>query len=229
MEIIICILGIIIVMLFFYIFLLKKEINRISIQVKDVRNKNSNILLHTELGEKNINELIQEINKTLVYIHNEEIQMHSKTEELRQMITNVAHDIRTPLTSAIGYLELLQNSSLDNKQKGKYFSIITERLNKLSYLITNNEIEFKKENLIEILENCIAGFYEDFSKENRQIDFIHDTNRLEINTSKTLMIRIIDNLIINAYKHSKSNLEIAIFQDENNIKLQFTNKLEIII
>ena len=150
---------------------LKKEINRISIQVKDVRNKNSNILLHTELGEKNINELIQEINKTLVYIHNEEIQMHSKTEELRQMITNVAHDIRTPLTSAIGYLELLQNSSLDNKQKGKYFSIITERLNKLSYLITNffefskiisssNEIEFKKENLIEILENCIAGFYE---------------------------------------------------------------------
>lgn len=237
MEIIICILGIIIVMLFFYIFLLKKEINRISIQVKDVRNKNSNILLHTELGEKNINELIQEINKTLVYIHNEEIQMHSKTEELRQMITNVAHDIRTPLTSAIGYLELLQNSSLDNKQKGKYFSIITERLNKLSYLITNffefskiisssNEIEFKKENLIEILENCIAGFYEDFSKENRQIDFIHDTNRLEINTSKTLMIRIIDNLIINAYKHSKSNLEIAIFQDENNIKLQFTNKVE---
>lgn len=237
MEIIICILSIIIAVLFLYIFLLKKEIRRITTYTKSINNKESNSLLHTELGEKNIDMLIKEINKTLTNIHKQEIEMHSKTEKLKQMITNVAHDIRTPLTSAIGYLELVQNSDLSENQKEKYISIIAERLNKLSYQITNffefskiissnNEIEFKKENLIEIIENCIVGFYEDFSKENRQIDFIHDTNRLEINTNKTLIIRIIDNLIVNTYKHSKSDLKIILSQDGNHIKLQFTNKLE---
>lgn len=237
MEIIIFILIIIIVMLFFYIFLLKKEIKRISIQIKDIRSKNSNLLLHTELGEKNIDTLIQEINKTLANIHKQEIQMYSKTEELKQIITNVTHDIRTPLTSAIGYLELIQNSDLDKKQKEKYFTIITERLNKLSYLITNffefskivsnsEKVEFNQENLIEIIENCIVGFYEDFSKENRQIDFIHDMNKLETTTSKTLIVRIIDNLIVNALKHSTGDLKISVFQEENNIEIQFENKLE---
>lgn len=237
MEIIIFILSIIIVMLFFYIFLLKKEIKRISLQLKDIRSKNSNSLLHAELGEKNINTLIQEINKTLIDIHKQEIQMHSKTEELKQMITNVTHDIRTPLTSAIGYLELIQNNDLENDQKEKYFTIISERLNKLSYLITNffefskiisssEKVEFEKENLIEIIENCIVGFYEDFSKENRLIDFIHNTNKIEIYTSKTLLTRIVDNLILNAFKHSKSDLKIFVFQEENNIDLQFENKLE---
>lgn len=237
MEIIIFILIIIIVMLFFYIFLLKKEIKRISIQIKDIRSKNSNLLLHTELGEKNIDTLIQEINKTLANIHKQEIQMYSKTEELKQIITNVTHDIRTPLTSAIGYLELIQNSDIGHEQKEKYFTIITERLNKLSYLITNffefskivsnsEKVEFNQENLIEIIENCIVGFYEDFSKENRQIDFIHDMNKLETTTSKTLIVRIIDNLIVNALKHSTGDLKISVFQEENNIEIQFENKLE---
>lgn len=237
MEIIICILSIIIVVLFFYIFLLKKEIKRISVQIKDIRKDNSNLILHTELGEKNIDILIQEINKTLTDIHKQEMQMYSKTEELKQMITNVAHDIRTPLTSAIGYLDLIQDSNLNEEQKEKYFIIIKERLNKLSYQITNffefskiisssQQVEFQKENLIEILENCIAGFYEDFSKENRQIDFVHNTNKIEIDTSKTLLTRIIDNIIINAFKHSKSNLKISIHKKENNIKIQFENKLE---
>lgn len=237
MEIIICILSIIIVVLFFYIFLLKKEIKRISVQIKDIRKDNSNLILHTELGEKNIDILIQEINKTLTDIHKQEMQMYSKTEELKQMITNVAHDIRTPLTSAIGYLDLIQDSNLNEEQKEKYFIIIKERLNKLSYQITNffefskiisssQQVEFQKENLIEILENCIAGFYEDFSKENRQIDFVHNTNKIEIDTSKTLLTRIIDNIIINAFKHSKSNLKISIHKKENNIEIQFENKLE---
>lgn len=237
MEIIICILSIIIAMLFFYIFLLKKEIKRISTQIKDIRRDNSNLILHTELGEKNVDILIQEINKTLTDIHRQEIQMYSKTEELKQMITNVAHDIRTPLTSAIGYLDLIQNSNLNEEQKEKYFIIIKERLNKLSYQITNffefskiisssQQVEFQKENLIEILENCIVGFYEDFSKENRQIDFVHNTNKIEINTSKTLLSRIIDNLIVNAFKHSKSNLKISIHKKENDIEIQFENKLE---
>ena len=80
--------------------------------------------------------------------------------------------------------------------------------------------------MIEIIENCIVGFYEDFSKENRQIDFIHDMNKLETTTSKTLIVRIIDNLIVNALKHSTGDLKISVFQEENNIEIQFENKLE---
>lgn len=236
MEIIICILSIIILMLFFYIILLKKDIRRITNQIKEIRRKKSNLLLNKELGEKNISNLIKEINAALAEIHKQESEMYVQTEEMRLMITNVAHDLRTPLTSAIGYLELIQNSNLPEEQKEKYINIITERLNKLSYLITNffefskivsnnEEVEKHNENLVQIIEEAIIGFYQNFSKENRQINFTHEKNKIEIKTNKNLLMRILDNLIINAYKHSQSDLEIIISENESSIKMEFINEL----
>ncbi len=237
MEFIICLLIIIILMLFLYIFILKKEIKRIANKVKNVRNESSNTLINKELEEKNLLFLIKEINNTINEINKKEINMNVKTEQLKRMITNTAHDLRTPLTSAIGYIELIQNNDIIENQKEKYIQIISERLQKLSYLITNlfefskiisndNKIEMKKENLIEIIEGCIANFYDDFIKENRQINFSHKNSKVEIITNRSLLTRAFDNMIINAYKHSKSNLDIEIFEENEEVIIKFINKLE---
>ena len=198
MGFIICLLIIIILMLFLYIFILKKEIKRIANKVKIVRNESSNTLINKELEEKNLAFLIKEINNTINEINKKEINMNIKTEELKKMITNTAHDLRTPLTSAIGYIELIQTNDIIEDKKEKYIQIVSERLQKLSYLITSlfefskiisndNKIEMKKENLIEIIEGCIANSYDDFIKENRQINFSHKNSKTEIITNKSLL------------------------------------------
>lgn len=237
MGLIICLLIIIIFMLSFYIILVKEEIKRVSKQLITIKNGNSNTLLNKELDDKSMNDLIVEINTLIKSINEKERRIYLKDQSLQKMITNIAHDLRTPLTSALGYIDILKNEKLTNSDKKKYISIIQERLNKLSYLITNffefsksisknEEIKLMKENLVEIIENSIINFYEDFSKENRKIDFESVENRIEIITNKSLITRIFDNLIYNAYKHSNSDLKIRVKKVENKINIEFENKTE---
>lgn len=132
---------------------------------------------------------------------------------------------------------MIKNENLSKREKEKYIVIIEERLNRLSYLITNffdfskiisknEEVILEKQNILAILENIIANYYEDFSKDDRKIDFNCDIEKIEIMTNKPLITRVFDNLIINAYKHSKSDLKIDIDVKENNIEIKFTNVLE---
>ncbi len=90
----------------------------------------------------------------------------------------------------------------------------------------NEEIELHNENIVEILENNIANYYEDFLKNNRNIDFNCNEQKIELFTNKALLIRIFDNLIINAYKHSKSDLKINIIKTEQRVQCEFINELE---
>ena len=237
MGIITIILIAIIVILSFYLILLKKEIKRITNKLKNIENENSNMLLNKEFDDKDMNKLIFEINTLLKSVYEKEAKIHTKSSELQKMITNVAHDLRTPLTSALGYIDMVKNSNLTEEEKEKYISIIEERLKKLSYFITSffefskviskeESIDLKKENIIGVLEECSASFYEDFANNNRKIELNTNLNKIEVMTNKQLLTRIFDNLIINAYKHSKSDLIINLEKNENETIIIFENELE---
>lgn len=236
MEIIIFILIGVIGILSLYLFLLKKEIKRTTKTLKNMQNQSSNILLNKEFNDKSMESLMLEINLLLKAINEKETNIYTKNKSLKKMIINIAHDLRTPLTSAIGYIDIIKSRELSDKDKKRYLSIIEERLNKLSYLITNffdfskvillnEEIELEKENIIVILENTIINFYDDFSKDERKIDLNCKVNKLELITNKALLTRIFDNLIINAYKHSNSDLIINLDVIDNKIKIEFRNEL----
>lgn len=237
MEFIIFILIIIVVILSFYLVLLKKEIKNTTKNLKDISLGNSNILLNKQIDDKDIKNLIIQINTMLKLINEKEINIRIKNQSLQKMITNIAHDLRTPLTSAIGYIEMMTNQKLTEDEKTKYILIIEERLNKLSYLITNffdfskaisknEEITLKKENVVEILETSIANYYDDFTKSNRKIDFNCKESKIELLTNKVLLIRIFDNLIVNAYQHSKNDLKINVRTEKQKVRFEFINDIE---
>ena len=237
MEFIVFILIFAISVLSFYLFLLKKEIRRTTKKIQDIESEKSNILINKEFDDKDMNKLIMQINILLKSINNREIMICEKNNSLQKMITNIAHDLRTPLTSALGYIDILKNKQLSDEENEKYISIIEERLYNLSYLITNffefskiiskdEEIELKKQNVIGILEKSISNFYDDFSKSNRIIELNTDFNKVEIMTNTQLISRVFDNLIINAYKHSNSNLIINLKKENNKVQIVFINKLE---
>lgn len=237
MEIIICILIVIIFILFLYLIFLKKEIKNITKKIQIIDKENSNILLNKEFDDRTLHNLINQINVLIKAINQKEIDAYTKNKSMKKMITNIAHDLRTPLTSAIGYIDLLKKEELPKEEKQKYIIIIEERLSKLSNLITNffdfckiilkdEEIELKEENIIEILENEIVNFYDDFSKQNRIININCKQEKIELVTNKMLLIRIFDNLLINSYKHSKSDVTINVENVDNKIRIEVINKLE---
>lgn len=234
MEYLIVILIIIIVLLIIYLLLLKREIKHITNSVNNM-DEYSNQLINKQLTNKDTYQLIKSINNLLKNIREERWEYEGKRRELNKMMMNISHDLRTPLTSILGYLDLINNSKLTEKEKEHSLKIIEERITHLEKLInsffefskivtTNKEIEYEKVNIIAVLEETLAHYYDDFIINSRTIKLTNNIKRYNIYSNYDMLIRVFDNLIINAYKHSNDNLLIKVIKDEQ-LTITFKNKL----
>ncbi len=233
MELVIIVLIVIIFLLITYLFFIKRDLKRITKSIVDTKQDDSNKLIHSEMSLKEISNLIKEINILIKECNNGKISYNKKNKHLRKMITNISHDLRTPLTSALGYIDIILNSDLSELEKEKDLKIIEERLKRLEELINsffefsltisnNKEIELQNINIISILEECIAHYYEDYKNADRKIIFENTKLKYQIKSNKDMLTRIFDNLINNAFKHSKGDLKIKI-DYQNHLKITFSN------
>lgn len=236
MEIILVILVIIILFLVCYLFFMKMELRRIKKELDLVLSRKTNGLVHTEFTSKEIHDLVECINTHLTEIKSKESKLERKNANFVKMIRNISHDLRTPLTSSLGYVSLMLESDMTEQEKIKNLKIVEERLKRLSELIdsffefskilSNDQIiELDEINLVAVVEKAISNHYEDFSKDNRMIDFKTNKRKIKIKSNEVMLIRVFDNLIRNAYKHSNGNLDIEINQTPDKVKIKFINDL----
>lgn len=233
MALAVCTLIIAVIALSVHCIRLRREINNITLQLKEVKDINTNLLIHSKTGTAD--QLINEINSLLRKIRDTRADYSRKNHELKQMMTNISHDLRTPLTSAMGYIDLIQNAGLSETEKSRELDIVGQRLIRLEELI-NSFFEFsqivssgappkKTElNIISVLEEFIVHYYDDYSNQNRKINFDCAKSKLLINSNKNMLLRIFDNLISNALKHGCGDLHISIY-DDNGITVKFSNEL----
>ena len=238
MEIILVIFVIIILFLVCYLFFMKMELRRIKKELDLVLSRKTNGLVHTEFTSKEIHDLVECINThlNLTEIKSKESKLERKNANFVKMIRNISHDLRTPLTSSLGYVSLMLESDMIEQEKIKNLKIVEERLKRLSELIdsffefskilSNDQIiELDEINLVAVIEKAISNHYEDFSKDNRMIDFKTNKRKIKIKSNEVMLVRVFDNLIRNAYKHSNGNLDIEINQTPDKVKIKFINDL----
>ncbi len=235
MEFIIIILIIVIIILLTYLFLYHNEVKHISKEIDNIKDLDSNTLIHSKYNLKNINNLIYKINNLLTESKNIKIDYGNKNKSLMKMMTNISHDLRTPLTSSLGYIDIILKSDLSEEEKKKDLITIEKRLRRLEELIssffefsriisTNKLPTLEKINLTSILEESVIVFYDDYKKNNRKILLDCNQRKIIINSNKMLLTRIFENLIGNAYKHSNSDLIIKV-EKLNKVKIIFSNEL----
>ena len=234
-NIIIVLLLIILLIVIFYLVLLKRSLKKFANNLDWKVSDKSNVLLTCEVGDKDLVRVIERVNSVLddnTRIRND---YENKNESLQKMITNVSHDLRTPLTSALGYIDIILRSNLSDNDKERYLNVIEERLKRLSVLvnsffefsmiISNDEkIVVSKVILVNVLERSISNYYEDFSKEDRIIQFNFDKRNIVIDSNELMLSRIFDNLIGNAFKHSTGDLIINV-QVKSQLIIEFINDL----
>ncbi len=243
MAIVSVLFGIIIVVLCFLFVLQRKEIKSISKQLARISRQDSNEMIHAEYGGFS-DELINEINVLLKEMRHSEIQYRQKSHKLDQMITNISHDLRTPLTSAMGYVNIVLNSDLPPEEEEKQLSIVEHRLQQLEELI-NSFFEFsmfisgerspEREviNLTEVLQESIVHYYDDYSAQGREISLVFvgagdegqsgGSSGVMVHSNRTMLMRVFDNLIGNAYKHGEGNLTVRLTCSES-ICICFENR-----
>ena len=214
---------------------MKRELKRIKKELDLVLSRKTNGLVHTEFVSKEIHDLVECINTHLTEIKSKESKLERKNANFVKMIRNISHDLRTPLTSSLGYVSLMLDSDMPDQEKSKNLKIVEDRLKRLSELIdsffefskilSNNQIiELNEINLVAILEKSISNHYEDFSNQHRIINFKTNKQKIIIKSNEVMLERIFDNLIRNAYKHSVSNLDIDV-RMTNRVEITFTNDL----
>ncbi len=164
---------------------------------------------------------------------NEELQQAVeeavKNEQMKtQLITNVSHDLKTPLTSLINYSDLLTKCDIKDEQAVTYINVINTQSEKLKRLIedlieaskvSTGNVRLNKTtlNLHELCVQAIVEFTPEFEKNNIDVIFSEPEDAVYIYADGTKTYRIISNLLSNVKKYSApySRAYVTIFKDEN--------------
>ena len=139
-----------------------------------------------------------------------------------ELITSVAHDLRTPLTSVIGYLELLRSSKVDNSTKDHFIQIVYNKSKRLEQLIedlfsytkyTYGDVATITEpvDVVKLLEQLIEEFYPSFEENHLTYEFYKDCSTLVSYADGNLLARAFANLIGNAIKYGADGKRIELY------------------
>lgn len=154
----------------------------------------------------------------------EERQIEQSKDDL---ITNVSHDIRTPLTSIIGYLGLLKSSEL-NEDQAKYIKIAYDKALQMKALAedlfeyttlrssTNNKLVLAPLHVNSMLEQVAAGFELEAEKKNITFNVVTRPRDLVIDADAKMIVRMLNNLIYNALKYGHGATEINLIANKVN-------------
>ncbi|CEI71767.1 ATPase/histidine kinase/DNA gyrase B/HSP90 domain protein [Romboutsia hominis] len=219
-------------------FLLSRNIKK---SVKDFKYISENIDTNRKLKlnhpDKNFEKLLSEINQYLEDTQVNKLKYIKREEEIRKEIENVSHDLRTPLTSIRGYLELINDETITSKEKKDYPCIVEKRAKVLQHLIQdfydlsrfeNNDYNLNME-IIDInkeLREHILVFYNDFEKKNIEVDLKLDENPVLVRLDESAIKRVFNNLIQNSIKYSKSHFCMSINNKGREVIIEFKNDVQ---
>lgn len=197
----------------------RTQIYEITKQVEMMRKGNMNVSIKCtnseleELGE-NINHLKQGMEKAI----NESI----KAERLKtDLITNVSHDLKTPLTSIINYTDLLKKEKIENENAKKYIDILEKKSKKLKILTEdlievskissgNETVALEKIDFKELILQANGEFAEKFEEKNLEVISNLPKEAVIVDLDGKKMWRVLENLYQNVYKYSLENTRVYV-------------------
>ena len=213
-----------------------KDMTYISDRIIDIADGKSDekiiIERQDEIGEiaGRINEMTEQINQ-LITSERDALQSN------KDLIACVAHDLRTPITSVKGYLDLaLDTKHYDLEQRQKYVRIAQTKANRLEYLIhdlfnytklTSGEITLhrSKIDLVQLVEQMVEEFYPLFQEEELECTTKYNISYLEMNMDGELIARAVQNLLSNAIKYGKDGKHVYVEFEclEQEVQIRVTN------
>lgn len=204
------------------IWLMHKSADEISAKIKESLKSDTNTLIDISSGDRHMRMLAAELNTQLKQLRKEQLQYQDGDAELKNAVTGISHDLRTPLTAINGYLDLLRNEEKSETaekyleriaERTESMKVLTEELFRYSVLNAQKEMEWEPICLNEALEEITASFYGAIVQ--RGIEPVIKITEIPIkcNLDKAALIRILENIMQNVIKYSDGDLEIELTDD----------------
>ncbi len=234
MEALLIVFGVIIIFLISYIVYLQHQLRSISNQLNKRRLEKTRQPISIELINSELNKLVANINKCLKDEETLRLNDTKKENQFKEMIANISHDLRTPLTAIKGYQQLLLKGELSEEQIRKLeiaqkhadeLGILIENFFEYSYVL-NIEAKPKLEsiNITNLVEQCIVESIEVLEDKNLVVHF-NPQQAIFVLGDKKMLTRVIQNLIRNCSIHSAGDIEVKVIENEQGI-ISFKNPMK---
>lgn len=213
---------------------LKREINRTTKILSSINRDETNRKVNIHLYDKNLERLTEEINNHIDK-RKHSLAMKKQSENMmKQSISYISHDLRTPLTSINGYIQLLESKDLSDEDKEEYLKIIRDsslRLNILLEdfyelsLIDQDEYPLAREqvDIKELILEVLFSFYNEFEQRGITPDIDMPETSTYLYTDPSTLKRVIENLIINSIRHSTGDIDIHLTVTASVIQFNIKN------
>ncbi len=208
----------------------RSQIRKNCRQLEVMQKHSSNQRLTSEVPYKEVKELVRRINEICNHYQEDKIIIERNENNLKEAIANLSHDIRTPLTSLDGYVQLLVMTD-SAEEKEHYLQIIQNRISSLKELLEelftytkmqdqNYELTIVPMDGRQCICETVLAFYEDFEKRGLTPEVNFCEEDLPIVANEVALRRVIQNLVKNALVHGVSRIGLTLERTDG--KLHFT-------
>ena len=233
MYLLFIVIGILLLLILFLsakVYFLRKSANEISEAFRDRLTADTNTLIDISSRDRCMRKLATDSNIQLRLLRSQRNLYLSGDRELKDAVTNISHDLRTPLTAICGYLELLKKEDQSDAIR-RYLTIITERTEAMKALTeelfrysviasTSDSMELVPVNINHVLEESFAANYAALSNAGITPEIIIPKEAVHRSLNHAALIRIFNNLITNAVRYSDGDLTIELREDA---RISFSN------
>lgn len=214
---------------------MRRELGRMTSQLRRYNKRTTGKKIDVSLFDQRLEALAGEINRQSDLVVDAEARRRRTENELRQAIANISHDIRTPLTSIFGYIQLLEAEPITPEEKHEYLTIVKNRTKRLQALlndffelslIESSDYQLKTERIEMnvLLSDILVGFYDRFNERNITPDIRLTKEAVTVYADESAVRRVVENLLINTVKHAAGHVEICFGQREKTAELRIVNE-----
>ena len=228
--VVIGILLLIIFALMAKVYFLRKSAQEITEAFHDRLTADTNTLIDISTRDSHMRKLAADINTELRMLRKERHRYQQGDLELKEAVTNISHDLRTPLTAINGYLDLLEREEksapverylkqIENRTKA--LKNLTEELFRYSVVTSSKELQMEQIDVVRILEECLLSFYAVMQEKGikPRIELPETSVYRELDVGA--VNRIFSNIISNALKYSDGDFAV-IMSEEGSIAFSNT-------
>ena len=218
------------------LFLMEKAMNRATEELKEISKElEENRVLRLGMPNKYLEKLLREMNATLETIRKTKRGYEQREKEFQKEIENISHDLRTPLTAIIGYLEMMKKEELspENRQN---LEIVSNRAKSMQELIgrfyeltqvsdAEYQLEMRELDIGKLFREMILVQYGILEKRNLNVEISLPDKPMMLQGSKEAFERIFSNLFQNVQRYAQSQLELRLWEEKGRVYIVFQNDI----
>lgn len=216
-------LALSVLFLLLYLLILRHSIREAAEELDEKLRTDTNTLISISTGDRAVRALAAQINNQLRALRKERLKLQNGNAELTAAVTNVSHDLRTPLTAICGYLDLLEQEPQSEKAQ-RYLAVVRERTDAMRSLTeelfrysvltaTADALQSEAVCLNDILEQSLAGFYGALTVRGIIPDIQLPNEKIVRQLDAGALRRVFDNILSNAAKYADGDLAVRLLPD----------------